>query len=117
MTTLADYSFYTSEYGGDVVPLSAFPRVSAKATAYINNITQGRAAKVTDSTTLNLVKFAVCAVADLMYRAEYGAGGLPQSEGIGGDYSATYTQEKAETRYYKAARPFLSGTGLLYWGV
>lgn len=120
MTALISYEFYTGTYGGDVVPQSAFARIAVKATAIIGVFTRGRA-DAEDAETGEAVKLAACAVSDIVYRSEAGSGRLPISEGIAGDYNATYESGQGAARFmqvcYTAARPFLITTGLLHMGV
>ena len=38
----ADYAYYTDSYGGKAIKQEDFPRLAAKASAYLDNITFGR---------------------------------------------------------------------------
>lgn len=40
----ADYAYYTDSYGGKAVSQEDFLRLAAKASAYLDNLTFGRAA-------------------------------------------------------------------------
>ena len=48
----ADYAYYTDNYGGRAVTQEDFPRLAAKASAYLDNITFGRAAENADDERL-----------------------------------------------------------------
>lgn len=57
----ADYGFYVSEYCGESIDGSNFPRLSLRASAYLDSCTMGRAKKHPDMYEL---KMACCAIAE-----------------------------------------------------
>lgn len=63
MKAYATYSFYTDTYGGTAAEID-FNRQVYKASRFLDKITFGRAAAVTDPDTLELLAHAVCEMAD-----------------------------------------------------
>ena len=136
----ADHEYYTSVFGGSAVSSEDFPRLAARASAYIDYYTLGRAAQEPE---LDGVKAACCALAEQYQTIEIceraakqsaskaekdacGEGGI-KSETVG-SYSVT-RQTGAEAAASAAklaaeakqtlsdtARMYLIGTGLLYRG-
>lgn len=56
-----DYGYYTTTYLGTAIMASDFPRLSLRASSFLDYYTQGRAAQNKD---LDAVKMACCAVAE-----------------------------------------------------
>ncbi len=121
MVRYADFAFYMTEYGGDIIPNEQFQRVITRASAYIKAITFSR---VDENNISEEVKAATCAVAEVIYKAESSTEGEKKSENIDG-YSATYVTEQSDgetkekvlqKKQYAAAYPYLATTGLLYRG-
>lgn len=125
----ADYSYYISEYMGDLIPPGVdFNRCAAQASRYIDYYTMGKAAKSKD---VDAVKMACCAIAEQYYTinnaqkaavkaAESGGVGEIQSESVG-SYSRTYRSNgdvasSARSSLAQIAKQYLAGTGLLYRG-
>jgi hypothetical protein len=115
----ADYTYYTVTYLGNAIAEADFPRLSERASEFVDRTTYGRAADDTDNTTA--IKKAMCAIADVMQTVENDGGidGI-QSESIGSS-SVTYADNSArrlvmEDRYEQAARRYLGSTGLMYKG-
>lgn len=109
--TYADYSYYTGEYLGNVVPETDFPRLAKRASEYLDYITDGNIAATTDKVSL-----ACCAVAEALYQGEQD-GGTIESE-TKGEWSVSYAStESVALKAYKAAYMYLHNTGLLYRGV
>lgn len=122
----ADYTYYTSEYGGTLIssePL--FNKYSKRASAYIDAFTYGRL------TSENKIKYATlpeccCEIAEYLFViSEQKQNGDIKSESIDG-YSVTYRQQYsdgksnltiAENEAYKICKLWLGNTGLLYLGV
>lgn len=110
---LTNYNFYTDKYYGTSVPNSAlFQRLSIRASYFINSITSNRI----ENNLADDIQFATCAVIDVMYKIEQD-GGVKSSESTG-NHSVVYKGKTTEEKMcYKAAKVYLSHTGLLYKGV
>lgn len=118
----ASYRNYTGDYLGSQIPPEAFPGVGAKASAYIDRLTQSRA----QAGDINVI-LACCAIAEVLYseqkRAEMTAQGAITSESVGG-HSVSYAAETPEGeaarlkgRIRSAAALYLADSGLLFRGV
>ena len=120
-TVYANYAFYTSSsYYGKAIAEAEFPRLALNASVAIDLLTYGRAAAIVtaavDTATIEKIKQAVCAVADVLAKLEADGGQIIASESIG-RASVTYHQPRTkETQAYNAARLYLGDTGLLYSG-
>lgn len=141
----ADYAWYTDEYFGNSISDDDFQRMSARASRYIDYITQGKAAKVAavgldGGEIITAVKNACCELAEqyqLIEQAQTVAkqslaaaseGGVElQSETVGawsrsyrsgGDsaQSAAQAAKEAEAALYAIVQRYLANTGLLYRG-
>lgn len=134
----ADYEYYKDTYLGNAISESDFPRLSLRASSFLDYYTQGRAAKNAD---LDALKMACCAVAE-QYQAIDAAqalankslsGAISDSSGelqsqtvgswsksyrSGGESAAQAATAAASARSLlsAAAAQYLSGTGLLYRG-
>lgn len=134
----ADYEFYVSTYLGTAIQEADFPRLSLRASSFLDYYTQGIAAK---HDGLDALKMACCAVAEeyqtidtakaLSQKALSASlsaeGGELQSQSVG-SWSKTYrsagesaTQAAAsaagaQSALSSAANTYLAGTGLLYRG-
>lgn len=62
----ADYDYYTSVYGGEVIPLAQYARSEAKAAAFIGELTFSRVVKL--PFVPEEVKQASCAGAEVFYK-------------------------------------------------
>ena len=135
----ADYAYYTTAYLGTTIGEADFPRLSLRASSYLDYYTQGRAGENPD---LDALKMACCAVAEQMQLADIaqetaakslsaslssaGPGEL-QSQSVG-SWSKTYRSggesaqqaltaaQTAKAALASAANQYLAGTGLLYRG-
>lgn len=132
----ADYSYYTNVYWGDAITEEDWPKMSTRASAFIDYVTTGRAEKHTD---LDAVKNACCALAEsyqtietarklanqsLNSAATSGESGELQSQTVG-SWSKTYrsagssaveamnSAEKTQEALMETAKMYLAGTGLL----
>ena len=130
----ADYEYYTAAYLGTAIQMADFPRLSLRASSFLDYYTQGRA--------LDAVKMACCAVAEqyqsidlaqqaalnaLKNSANAGETGELQSQSVG-SWSKTYRSggesaqqaataaQSAQTHLASVAAQYLVGTGLLYRG-
>ena len=141
----ADYSYYTDEYFGNAISEEDFPRMEARASRYIDYITQGKAAKVAavgmdGGEIITAVKNACCELAEqyqlinqaqtlakqsLAAASDGGAelqgetvGAWSRSYRSGGDsaQSATQAAKDAEAALYAIAQRYLVNTGMLYRG-
>ena len=117
----ADYQFYTAEFLGTAVAQADFPRLAARASVLIDQVTFGRAAAVvtagTDTDTIDKIKMATCAVAEMLHKDE-SEGGEIQSEQVG-NHSVTYVKGPARSLISRAreeAKPYLWDTYLMYGG-
>ena len=109
----ADYGYYTDSYGGTLIAESAFTRLACLASAYIDSLTFGNAAK--DTEHAEQIKTACCALAE-----EYGrqdSGGEVASVNNDG-YSESYVAsgKTPDQRLRDTAMLILAPTGLLYGG-
>lgn len=134
----ADYEFYIGEYFGKAIGEADFPRLSLRASSFLDYYTQGRA---TDHPDMPELKMACCALAEQyqlidaaqeLANKSIAAGaasdsGEVQSETVGswsksyrsgGDsaYSALSATANAQVSLSAIARQYLAGTGLLYRG-
>lgn len=134
----ADYEYYTAAYLGKTIQKADFPRLSLRASYFLDYYTQGRAAS---NSELDALKMACCAVAE-QYQAIDAAqalaqkalsaslsseGGELQSQTVGswskayrsaGDSAtqATASASAARDSLAAVASQYLAGTGLLYRG-
>ena len=124
MNLYADYTFYVSEYRGNLTD-EEFDKSVIPASAYVRRITFGRA---DDNMEMEEVKLAACSVCDLIANDEKvrskHSGRAITSENTDG-YSVSYESggngETADDllckKMYNTAALFLDPTGLLYMGV
>lgn len=135
----ADYEYYTITYLGTAIKGDDFPRLSLRASSFLDYYTQGRAAKNAD---LDALKMACCAVAEqyqyidtaqamaqksLSASLESGESGELQSQTVG-SWSKTYrsggdsaqqalsSMQAAKASLASIVQQYLDGTGLLYRG-
>lgn len=119
----ADYAFYTGVYFGNIISEADFPRVASRASNFLDYYTRGKAKNSSD---LEAVKLACCALAEqyqVIERAQVNlssSDGEKQSETVG-SYSVSYRSgaeitANAQVQLANLAKQYLSGTGLLYRG-
>lgn len=95
----ADYTFYTTEYGGKLIAETDFPGLANRAAVYIDTVTMGAAKRLTGD-KLNMVKMANCAIAEVMQDEErlniatYSTEGAVTSETVG-SWSRSYGSKSA----------------------
>lgn len=124
MNLYADYTFYVSEYRGNLTD-EEFDKSVIPASAYVRRITFGRA---DDNLEMEEVKLATCAVCDLIandekVRSEH-LGRAVTSENTDG-YSVSYesggngetADELLGRKIFDTLKLYLMPTGLLYMGV
>lgn len=115
-----DYPYYINQADG-TLPEEEFSRLIQRACAYIQYMTMGRGKWDTDGE-----KMAACAVVDVYAGAGIKHSGQALKSENNDGYSVTYVteQQDGETwedvlarKAYRAARPYLLPTGLMYRGV
>lgn len=134
----ADYTYYTETYYGNAITEAEWPRLAARASAFLDYITMGRASRRTE---LRQVKLACCAIAE-DYKTIKAAKSLAdaslaasvnsaskgnaelQSQTVG-NYSKTFKSggtsardaltaaASAQETLLETAKLYLAGTGLL----
>lgn len=120
----ADYTYYHTQYIGSAITEPDFPKLAARATAFIDYYTRGKAAGSSETTKL---ADACCAIAEQYQVIEKArlsassASGEMASQTVGA-YSVTYrsgmeSAAAAEAQLAHIAQMYLAGTGLLYRGV
>ena len=129
----ATYEYYTGDFGGVIIPETAFLPAATRASRYVDTLTAGQAEDNVDDTA---IKNAVCAAAEVAYRYSESdkqtiATGNKASESIG-SYTVSYRQSTSNAQTYSesksftdqlyaemygAAVPYLFYTGLLYRGI
>jgi hypothetical protein len=119
MAAYVDHTFYADTYKGTAIAQSEFPGLALRASAVIDQVTFDRTAAVvtagTDTSTIEKIKLAACAVADEFQKLD-ASGGAVQSERVG-NVSVTYQSQLSEdARLTKAAKLYLWNTGLMYRG-
>ena len=118
----ADYTFYTTEYKGSLIPETAFAEQAREASAYLDYITHNRipATELPESVMVK-VKMAMCSVAEICYKQMTDETPAVSSESVG-NHSKSYAVVNrgfAERQHEKLskAKMYLHGTGLLYGGL
>lgn len=96
----ATYEFYTKTYCGNEIAEPDFPRLSARAAAYLDGI---KRRELPDSDN---VKMAICAVAEVWQQNENG--GELTSQTVG-SWSQSYaaSNKSASQRMFEAARLYI----------
>lgn len=114
-----DYEYYSNTYGGKTIPKDSFDVVEKRAEAVLHRITFDRVKQLPEIP--DLVKDAICAMAEVRYQEEKKQPGL-KSETIDG-YSVTYESSGGTAGasgtvklMYEEAKVYLANTGLLYRG-
>ena len=133
----ADFEYYSTVYLGTAIKEDDFPRLSLRASSFLDYYTQGRAAQ---NPELDALKMACCAVAE-QYQyidtaqalaqkslsASLESDGELQSQTVG-SWSKTYRSggdsaqqalssvQTAQAALGALAQQYLTGTGLLYRG-
>ena len=125
-----DFAFYVEEYHGSNMDMEKqFPRIAMDAEQVVNKMTYGRIHqyKIREN-DLEAVKYAICAVADVLYNdivVKQATGGrLAQRIDTDGE-SVTYAvipsgmteDDVLYQKCYTKARLYLEDTTLLYPGV
>lgn len=85
----ADYNYYTDSYGGTAISEEEFSRLAAKASAYIDRVTVGRASEHYDDDRL---KCCLCDLAETLLSCGV-SGSVMTSETVG-SWSCTFSSDK-----------------------
>lgn len=112
----ADYAYYTDVFGGAAISEQAFPRCAAQASAYLDNVTFGRAELHAQDERL---KMCCCALAEAVNSTADTGGLIKQSESVGSwSYSlgGNAAQASAQSVMYACCRSWLPAEWL-YRGV
>ena len=138
----ADYTFYTGTFYGTAITEADFPRLSSRASDFLDYYTRNKAKDATDTDVVTALSKACCAIAEQMQVDEQnkalaakamsaalaGTTGEVKSETVGswsasyttaGDYaakSAADALKDANNTYAAIAFQYLAHTGLLYRG-
>jgi|SRR5271157_3340686 len=121
----ADWTFYSTTYGGTAIIQSAFTSLAFQSTRWIDRLTYQRALPVitaaVDTNCMLAIKYACCAIAEELQRQSL----LNTEDNVKsesqGEYSVSYgdTAQNAksnQTKLIRAAKVWLDGTFLLYPG-
>lgn len=118
MEQYTDYEFYKNQYNGSLITEeNQFNRQAIEACRLIDEMTFGRIKKADD-----LIKSAVCAVAEIGYRESRQNDELQISSESVGPHSVSYVKQTKSTDDYlrekrDAVIRYLAHTGLLYRGI
>ena len=113
----ADYSYYTEQFCGKLIPQERFEYLSARASEYIDWQTFGRLESGVPDEYLDKVKKCCCALAESEF--EFRMNGNISSE-KNGSYSVTYSAKSDNAHNAEKSlviARYLGNTGLLYRGV
>jgi len=126
MASYADYTYYLDTYGGTIIPAEAFEKAMRDASREVNRYTLERAEAVlaanSDLSLIEKIKFAACAVAEVIY--QYGNQIMGRrdiaSESVG-DHSVSYlSADQLRANEVHALSETIEGylglTGLMFLG-
>lgn len=119
--TNTEYEFYKMQYNGIVIPdEQTFKAAVIEAAAYVDTLVTNKAV-LGFGNNKTKYQYAVCAVAEEIYKQAENDKQQKQSESVG-NHSVSYSQvsktmEEYERAKYNRAAVFLSGTGLMYRGL
>lgn len=126
MAAFADYTYYLDTYGGTIIPAEAFEKAMRNASREVNRYTLERAEAVlaanSDLSLIEKIKFAACAVAEVIY--QYGNQIMGRrdiaSESVG-DHSVSYlSTDQLRANEVHALSETIEGylglTGLMFLG-
>ena len=133
----ADYSYYTTTYGGNAISSSDFTRLAERSSDYIDYLTFGKAKTMDDD---DRVKKCCCAIAEKIALLDsvqsavtsgiasavenggeitsetVGEWSVSKKSGLSAAESAKSYQETVNKEMSNIARRYLLSTGLLYRG-
>lgn len=108
----ADFGYYADTYRGTLRE-EEYNRLSVRAAAEINRITNNRA-KTATGADIEAVKLAHCAVVDELHKIEMGGDIASESnDGISRSYASGTARSKSQ-RIAEAARVYLDCTNLCF---
>lgn len=120
-----DYDFYTTSYFGSVVPETDFPRLSEKASDFIDTMTFDRLVDglPTNERSQKRIKKAVCSLAELMYQIELAeknatnaaVSGTSTAIGSGGGTTGIVTSVSSGSESISYATPQQIGASAKEW--
>ena len=129
MAAYVDYTFYSEQFGGSLIPSAEFLPFAVKAGAFIDYVTFDRVASLMSLTSpspkeaalIFRIKMAVCSVAEQQKKLSESGGGLISSESVG-SHSVSYTSASTDRKVREAdmtyaASMYLAHTGLMYRGI
>lgn len=125
MTVYADYTYYTGTYLGTAIASADFSALALRASQAIDNMTFDRAAVIvtagTETTTIDLIKKAMCAVAEELQKQDQSDGQDAIASESQGRYSVAYlaSSQRSKSNQMKletAAKFWLQGTYLMFAG-
>ena len=121
----ADYDFYTTSYFGSVVPETDFPRLSEKASDFIDTMTFDRLVDglPTNERSQKRIKKAVCSLTELMYQIELAeknatnaaVSGASTAIGSGGSTTGIVTSVSSGSESISYATPQQKASGAKEW--
>lgn len=119
----ADYRFYTEDYKGGVIPVTAYDAMARDADSFLDYMTHNRL--VMDDLPEKFqskVKMAACAIAEVCYKQQSDDDSSTVSSEAVGNHSKTFsvvrkTFEQRESEKFNVAKRYLHGTGLMYGGL
>lgn len=121
----ADYEFYTTSYFGSVVPETDFPRLSERASDFVDTMTFDRLVDglPTDERSQKRIKKAVCSLAELMYQIELAeknatnaaVSGTSTAIGSGGSTTGVITSVSSGSESISYATPQQIGASAKEW--
>ncbi len=111
----ADYTHYTQQFRGQMIPEAAFLALARKTSSYLDYVTFNRLRRM--AIVPDEAKDACCALAELLYKAEETEGKAIAAETVG-KHSVSYVeQESIKQQMQGIASQYLAHTGLMYRGV
>lgn len=117
-----DFNFYTTVYEGALVPEEAFAPVARRAQEILHADTFGRSARALAQSSEDApsVRLALCALAELCWRAQQATGqGFAVSKESVGTWSREYALPmtgEIRVQMLEAEQKYLGCTGMLYRG-
>ena len=114
----ADYEFYGKNYFGNVVPEADFPRLSERASDWLDTVTFDRLVDglPSDERTQKRIQKAVCALSETLYQIEQAvASGVSTGESGADNRMGVITSRSAGTESISYATPQQLGSAAKEW--
>ena len=121
----ADYAFYEKNYFGNVVPEADFPRLSERASDWLDSVTFDRLADgmPSDERSQKRIRKAVCVLSETLYQIELAekqamqvvASGVSASESGADSGTGVITSRSAGTESISYATPQQLGSAAKEW--